>query len=154
MNCIKHFDTSRRITTTPAITVRPLSVSENIARPSSKRSERRELSISCELRRFTHLPGCGLWLVDAMTKYYLGTRRLELQCIKVAAVGVARFKVPWVCATARLCVNGVASWEVDVWSSSDELCIVFRFKLHSLHNRQLYAIVTVSLPVILQGLSS
>lgn len=107
MNCIKHFDTSRRITTTPAITARPLS--ENIARPSSKRSERRELSISCELRRFTHFPGCGLWLVDAMTKYYLGTRRLELQCIKVGAqegpaVGVARFKVPWVCATARLCV--------------------------------------------------
>lgn len=67
MNCIKHFDTSRRITTTPAITVRPLS--ENIASP--------------ELRRFTHFPGCGLWLVDAMTKYYLGTRRLELQCIKV-----------------------------------------------------------------------
>lgn len=81
MNCIKHFDTSRRITTTPAITVRPLS--ENIARPGSKRSERRELSISCELRRFTHFPGCGLWLVDAMTKYYLGTRRLELQCIRV-----------------------------------------------------------------------
>lgn len=58
MNCIKHFDTSRRIATTPAITVRPLS--ENIASPGSKRSERRSSQSHVNSQIHT-LP--RLWLV-------------------------------------------------------------------------------------------